>query len=72
MPRPRGSFHSYGGPVALYGGRWVFSHGGGAAGESTNWTIYRDTEWTTVVLANHDGFDLQSLIDHERRLVLAT
>jgi CubicO group peptidase (beta-lactamase class C family) len=70
VPRPRGSFHSYGGPVALYGGRWVFSHGGGAAGESTNWTIYRDTEWTTVVLANHDGFDLQSLIDHERRLVL--
>lgn len=71
-PRPRGSFHSYGGPTALYGKRWVFSHGGGAAGESTNWTIYRDMDWTTVLLANHDGFDLQSLIDHERRLVLAT
>ena len=56
----------------MYGKRWVFGHGGGAAGESTNWTIYRDLGWTTVLLANHDGFDPQSLIDHERRLVLAT
>ncbi|GAB3440512.1 serine hydrolase domain-containing protein [Actinophytocola sediminis] len=68
----RGSFHAYGAPVALYDNRWLFGHGGGAAGESTNWTIYRDMDWTTVVLANHDGFDLQSLIDHERGLILAT
>jgi CubicO group peptidase (beta-lactamase class C family) len=67
-----GSFHAYGAPVALYNNRWLFGHGGGAAGESTNWTIYRDMDWTTVVLANHDGFDLQTLIDLERRLIAGT
>lgn len=68
-PSPGHSFHGYGAPLALYNNHWLFGHGGGAAGESTHWSIYRGLGWTTVVLANHDGWDLQGLIDRERSVI---
>ncbi|MFF6970564.1 MULTISPECIES: serine hydrolase domain-containing protein [Streptomyces] len=71
--RPRGApipgirgFMSYGAPSPLVNGHRLFTHGGGAAGESTNWTLYRDLDWCGVVLANYDGIDLAAIIDQER------
>jgi hypothetical protein len=49
---------------------WLFGHGGGAAGESTNWTIYRDLDWCGVILSNYDQIDLQAIIDRERNPIV--
>jgi hypothetical protein len=48
---------------------WLFGHGGGAAGESTNRTIYRDLDWCGV-LSNYDQIDLQAVIDRERNPIV--
>lgn len=74
--RPRGavdpavrSFVAYGAPAPIVNHHRLFTHGGGAAGESTNWTIYRDLDWCGVVLSNYDQIDLQGIIDRERTLI---
>jgi hypothetical protein len=35
----------------------LIGHGGGIAGGNTNWSIYLDTEWVGVILANYDLFE---------------
>ena len=74
--RPRGagdpavrSFTAYGAPAPIHHNRLLFGHGGGAAGESTNWTIYRDLDWVGVILCNYDQIDLETVIGRERALV---
>jgi CubicO group peptidase (beta-lactamase class C family) len=71
--RPRGtadpairSFVAYGASAPVVNNHWLFTHGGGAAGESTNWTIYRGLDWCGVILGNYDQIDLQAIIDRER------
>lgn len=71
--RPRGTadpatrgFVAYGASAPVVNNHWLFTHGGGAAGESTNWTIYRGLDWCGVILSNYDQIDLQAIIDRER------
>jgi CubicO group peptidase (beta-lactamase class C family) len=75
--RPRGAadpttrgFIAYGAPTPVVNNHWLFGHGGGAAGESTNWTIYRDLDWCGVILSNYDQIDLQAIIDRERNPIV--
>lgn len=74
--RPRGvadpavrSFTAYGAPAPVHNNHLLFGHGGGAAGESANWTIYRDLDWTGVILSNYDQIDLETIISRERNLI---
>lgn len=71
--RPRGttvpgvrSFMAYGATAPIVNNHRLLTHGGGAAGESTNWTIYRDLNWCGIILSNYDQVDLTTLIDRER------
>lgn len=71
--RPRGaatpggrSFMAYGATAPIVNNHLLLTHGGGAAGESTNWTIYRDLDWCGVILANYDQIDLTTIINQER------
>ena len=75
--RPRGmadpairSFIAYGAPAPIANNHRLFTHGGGAAGESTNWTIYRDLDWCGVILSNYDQVDLAAIIDRERNPIV--
>jgi CubicO group peptidase (beta-lactamase class C family) len=75
--RPKGnsaptfqSFVAYGAPTPVINNHWLFGHGGGAAGESTNWTIYRDLDWCGVILSNYDQIDLGAIIDRERNPIV--
>jgi CubicO group peptidase (beta-lactamase class C family) len=74
--RPRGaadpvvrSFTAYGAPAPIHNNHLLFGHGGGAAGESTNWTIYRDLDSVGIILSNYDQIDLETIISRERDLI---
>jgi len=74
--RPRGasdpavrSFIAYGAPAPIVNDHRLFGHGGGAAGESTNWTVYRDLDWVGIILCNYDQIDIESIIGQERNLI---
>lgn len=71
--RPRGaadpavrSFMAYGATAPIVNNHPLLTHGGGAAGESTNWTIYRDLGWCGVILRYYDQIDLAAIIAEER------
>ncbi|NGY65209.1 beta-lactamase family protein [Lentzea sp. NEAU-D13] len=75
--RPRGNsdpnvrgFIAYGAPTPVVNNHWLFGHGGGAAGESTNWTIYRGLDWCGVILSNYDQIDLAGIIERERNPIV--
>jgi hypothetical protein len=60
------SFMAYGATAPIVNNHRLLTHGGGAAGESTNWTIYRDLDWCGVILSNYDQIDLTAMINQER------
>jgi CubicO group peptidase (beta-lactamase class C family) len=64
------AFHSYGPTSSIYNDQRYISHGGGIAGGSTNWSIYLDLDWVTVVLCNYD-LDIETIIAQERKLITA-
>ncbi len=75
--RPRGaadpavrSFMAYGATAPIVNNHRLLTHGGGAAGESTNWTIYRDLDWCGVILSNYDQIDLTAMINQERNPIV--
>ncbi|MFI6299696.1 serine hydrolase domain-containing protein [Nonomuraea sp. NPDC050790] len=68
-PRRGESFQAYGPIASIYNNQRVITHGGGIAGGSTSWSIYLDTEWTAVLLANYDLPDTQKIIDREREAI---
>jgi len=51
---PHAAFQCYGPVSLLVGGQWVTGHGGGAPGTSTDFQMYPDTGWVTVILSNYD------------------
>ncbi|ADJ45831.1 beta-lactamase class C [Amycolatopsis mediterranei S699] len=51
---PHAVFQCYGPVTLLVGGQWVTGHGGGAPGTSTDFQMYPDTGWVTVILSNYD------------------
>ncbi|MDQ7905208.1 serine hydrolase domain-containing protein [Phytohabitans sp. ZYX-F-186] len=68
-PRRGESFQAYGPIAGSFDDQRIASHGGGIAGGNTNWSIYLDTEWVGVVLANYDLVDFPAIIDQEREAV---
>ncbi|GAA3847247.1 serine hydrolase domain-containing protein [Amycolatopsis tucumanensis] len=68
---PRGeTFQAYGPLVGLVEGQRIVNHGGGIAGGNTNWSIYLDTDWVAVILANYDLPDFPDVIEQERQALL--
>ncbi|MFG6201024.1 serine hydrolase domain-containing protein [Nonomuraea sp. JJY05] len=63
------SFQAYGPVAATYNNRRIITHGGGAGGISTSWSVYLDLDWTAVILSNYDLQSIEPIIDLERRLI---
>ncbi|GAA2580384.1 serine hydrolase domain-containing protein [Actinomadura fulvescens] len=70
-PKRGEGFHAYGPAVSLYDGERVITHGGGAGGISTNWSVYLDLDWSATILCNYDLRSIEPIIALERRLVTA-
>jgi len=64
------TFMAYGATAPIVNNHRLLTHGGGAAGESTNWTIYRDQDWCGVILSNYDQIDLTAMINQERKPIV--
>jgi CubicO group peptidase (beta-lactamase class C family) len=65
LPPPAGSgpavppvaFQGYGPMVMLANNQWVIGHSGGAPGTSTDFQMYPDRDWVSVILSNRDFGD---------------
>jgi CubicO group peptidase (beta-lactamase class C family) len=71
-PPPPGSaegFGTYGPPGRVLNGQWVVERAGGNAGSGASWTVYRDSGWVGVILANYDDFPLIEMIQAENLAV---
>lgn len=51
---PPVGFQCYGPMTLLIGGQWVTGHSGGAPGTATDFQMYPDSDWVTVILSNYD------------------
>ncbi|GGP77987.1 serine hydrolase domain-containing protein [Streptosporangium pseudovulgare] len=71
IPHQPASFGSYGIPVSIVNGQWVFQRAGGNPGVGANWSIYPGTGWVGVILSNRDsdGVSLQDMIGRETQAV---
>lgn len=58
-------FSTYGPSASIVGGQWAIQRAGGDAGICANWSIYPDTDWTAIILANHDDVPLVDMIEQE-------
>ncbi|MEV5896429.1 serine hydrolase domain-containing protein [Nonomuraea fuscirosea] len=63
------TFQAYGPVAPTFNGRRIITHGGGAGGISTSWSLYLDLDWTAVILGNYDLRSIEPVIDLERRLI---
>jgi CubicO group peptidase (beta-lactamase class C family) len=64
------SFGAYLMAVAIVNGQWVFERAGVNPGSAANWSIYPDSDWVGIILANEDGAPLQDIIAQEMRAVI--
>ncbi|MDI6102380.1 serine hydrolase domain-containing protein [Actinoplanes sp. NEAU-A12] len=71
VPHGPASFGAYGLAIDIVNGQWVFQRAGGNPGVGANWSIYPDTGWVGVILANRDadGVSLRDLIGRETQAV---
>lgn len=69
MPLGPASFGTYGPSAEIVGGQWVIQRAGGNPGVCANWSIYPNTGWVGVILANCDDTPLVELIGRETRAV---
>ncbi|WP_169948147.1 serine hydrolase [Microbispora sp. H11081] len=71
IPHGPRSFGSYGIPISIVEGQWMFQRAGGNPGVVANWSIYPDTGWVGVILGNSDseGVSLQYVIERETQAV---
>jgi CubicO group peptidase (beta-lactamase class C family) len=51
---PPVGFQCYGPMTTLVDNQWVTGHSGGAPGTSTDFQMYPDSEWVSVILSNRD------------------
>ncbi|MGN9844532.1 serine hydrolase domain-containing protein [Nonomuraea sp. H19] len=63
------TFQAYGPVAATYNNQRIITHGGGAGGISTSWSVYLDMDWTAVILSNYDLQSIEPIIALERRLI---
>jgi CubicO group peptidase (beta-lactamase class C family) len=71
LPLGPASFGAYGVSAEIVGGQWLYQRAGGNPGVGANWSIYPDTDWIGVILANQDsdGPGLVELLGQETRAV---
>lgn len=65
VPTGPGGFGTYGPPASITGDQWVIQRAGGNPGLGANWTLYPDTGWVGVILANRDDFPLVDMLNQE-------
>lgn len=58
VPLGPASFGTYGPSAEIAGGQWAIQRAGGNPGVCANWSIYPDTDWVGVILANADDVPL--------------
>ncbi|WP_420119647.1 serine hydrolase domain-containing protein [Micromonospora sp.] len=63
------AYEGYTMPVSIVNGQWVIGRGGGAGGIGANWSIYPDTGWVGVILANTDGVPMLDICLREAEAV---
>ncbi|GAA4973541.1 serine hydrolase domain-containing protein [Actinoplanes utahensis] len=68
-PHGAASFGSYGIPVRIVNGQWVFGRAGANPGVGACWTIYPDSGWSGVILGNADRGSLLEATQQEMRAV---
>jgi CubicO group peptidase (beta-lactamase class C family) len=69
VPTGPAGFGTYGPSAEIVGGQWVIQRAGGNPGVCANWTIYPDTGWVGVILANGDDVPLVEMIGRETQAV---
>jgi CubicO group peptidase (beta-lactamase class C family) len=62
-------FGTYGPSAEIAGGQWAIQRAGGNPGVGANWSIYPDTDWVGVILANSDEAPLPQMIGREMQAV---
>ncbi|WP_158883195.1 serine hydrolase domain-containing protein [Amycolatopsis anabasis] len=68
-PARQESFMAYGSFAGIFNNQRTLGHSGVMAGGMTNWSIYLDLDWTSVILSNYDNIDLQGIISREKHAV---
>ena len=63
------SFGTYGPSADILGGQWALQRAGGNPGVCANWSIYPDTDWVGVILANGDTVPLPEMIAREMQAI---
>lgn len=53
----------------IYNNQRIVTHGGGAGGISTSWSLYLDMDWTAIILSNYDLQSIEPIIALERSLI---
>ncbi|MEU2614903.1 serine hydrolase domain-containing protein [Micromonospora sp. NPDC007271] len=69
IPLGSASFGTYGPSAEIVGGQWAIQRAGGNPGVCANWSIYPDTGWVGVILANCDDVPLVDMIAREMQAV---
>jgi CubicO group peptidase (beta-lactamase class C family) len=63
------SFGTYGPSAEIIGGQWAIQRAGGNPGVCANWTIYPDSDWVAIILANCDDVPLPQMIGREMQAI---
>ncbi|GIF33457.1 beta-lactamase [Actinoplanes utahensis] len=69
VPLGPASFGTYGPSADIVGGQWAIQRAGGNPGVCANWSIYPNSDWIGVILANGDGVPLSEMIGRETQAV---
>ncbi|MCO5992707.1 serine hydrolase domain-containing protein [Actinoallomurus rhizosphaericola] len=69
IPHGPGSFGSYGIPVSIVNGQWMYQRAGGNPGVGANWDIYPYTGWVGVILGNGGDVPLREMIGQEMQAI---
>jgi CubicO group peptidase (beta-lactamase class C family) len=70
VPHGPASFGTYGPSAEIVAGQWSLQRAGGNPGIGANWSVYPDTGWVGVILANRDDVPLVEMIEQETRAVI--
>lgn len=69
VPLGPAAFGTYGPSAEILGGQWAIQRAGGNPGVCANWTIYPDSDWVGIILANIDDVPLPEMIGREMQAV---
>ncbi|WP_424532511.1 serine hydrolase domain-containing protein [Sphaerisporangium viridialbum] len=69
IPLGPAGFGTYGPEASIVGGQWAVQRAGGNPGVCANWSIYPNTDWVGVILANCDDVPLVEMIGRETHAI---